>query len=427
MANNIVLTPKIFLRLALMDLGGALNVVKNMSTSVSEEFGKKDYKIGDTAQVRKPYRFVAGDGIGWDPQPVVDQVTPVKVSQVAHVHYMWDSVERTLDMREAMRLYTKPVAMAMGAKINSTGATFAANNALSSVGTPGTAPNSQATYLAAGDRLVELGLPNNEPLDLIINRRMSSAFVNGTVTYYNPVGTIGGQFEKGQIADNSLGYTIKRDQTINTHTNGTFSGSIVVSGANQTADGGNNATMSLTISGLTGTLKQGDRFVIGSSTSATVGGVNSVHPQTRLSTGVQQSFTLVQDSAANPTSIVVSPAITPANLSGPVGNNQYANVDGPAVDQAIITMVGTTGLTNIYQGLLMHENAFAFVNVPLWQPEKRGVLASESEQDPETKLAMSYLEYLDGDNRQSKTRFDSLYDFASLYKEMACVIQAGQL
>ena len=425
MANNIILTPKIFLRLALMDLGGSLKVVKNMSTSVSEEFGKKDYKIGDTAQVRKPYRFIAGSGIGWDPQPVVDQVTPVQVKQVAHVHYMWDSVERTLDMREAQKLYTKPVAMAMGAQINATGATFAANNALSSVGTPGTAPNSQATYLAAGDRLVELGLPDNEELDLIINRRMSTAFVNGTVTYYNPTGAISQQFEKGEM-QNGLGYRIMRDQTINTHTNGTFSGSIVVSGANQTADGGNNATMSLTISGLTGTLKQGDRFTIGSSTSATVGGVNSVHPQTRLSTGVQQCFTLVQDSAANPTSIVVSPAITPANLTGPVGGNQYANVDSSPVDQAIITMIGTTGLTNIYQGLLMHENAFAFVNVPLWQPEKRGVLASESEQDPETGLAMSYLEYLDGDNRQSKTRFDSLYDFANLYKEMACVIQAGQ-
>ena len=63
MSNNVVLTPKVMARLTLMDLGGSLKVVKNFSTEVTQEFGKKEYKVGDTVQVRKPYRFVGGDGI----------------------------------------------------------------------------------------------------------------------------------------------------------------------------------------------------------------------------------------------------------------------------------------------------------------------------------------------------------------------------
>ncbi len=422
MSDNIVLTDKIHARLVLMDLGGSLKVARNMSTEVTPEFTKPNYKVGDTVQVRKPYRFVPGAGIGWQPQAIVDQVTPITVRQVANVHFVWDTVERTLSLRTAMKLYTRPVAMALGAGVNAGAATFAANNALSSVGTPGTPPTSQATYLAAGDRIVELGLPDEEALTLIVNRKMSTSFVNGTVAYYNPTGTIGGQFQKGHMLD-SMGYKVQRDQTINTRTNGTFSGTVLVKGE-QSAEGGNNATMTMNIDGITGTLQEGDRFIVGSSTSATVGGTESVHPQTRVSTGSQQVFTVRQaiTDTSGDMAVVVSPAATPATIGSP--GNQYANVNIALPDNGIITFIGTTGLTGITQGLLLHENAFAFVSVPMWNPEGKGVLSSEVETDPETGLSIAYVQYFDGDARSAKHRFDCLYDFGNLYREMACVIQA---
>ncbi len=424
MSNNVIFTPKVYAKLMLMDLGGSLHVARNMSTRITPEFGKKDYKIGDTVGFYKPLRFVAGSGIGWDPQPIQEVVNTIKVNQVSHVHYVMDSVERTLDIKEAMRLYTRPTALALASDINAKSATFAANNSLNSVGTPGSAPSSQATYLAAGDVLCELGLPEGEDLTLIINRKMSTAYVNGTVAYYNPAGTISKQYDKGVI-QNGLGYNIVRDQGINVRTNGTFSGSIVVNGANQTAAGGNNATMTLTISGITGTLKQGDRFTLGSATSATVGGVESIHPQTRVSTGRQQVFTVQQDSAANPTTIVVAPAITPFIAgSDNNANNQQANVNSAPVDQAIITMIGTTGLTGITQGLLLHDMSFAFVSVPMWNPPAQGVISANVETDEETGLSISQVCYFDGDARSAKWRFDCLWDNGNLYREMSCVIQS---
>jgi hypothetical protein len=424
MSNNVILTPKVMARLTLMGLGTKLKVCKNMSTQVTPEFAKKDYKIGDTVEVRKPYRFVGGDGIGWDPEPIVDQVTPISVKQVSKVHFLMDTVEKTLELREAMKLYSGPTSDSLAAKINSRAATFAGNNALSSVGTPGTAPTSEATYLAAGDNLIELGAPDDEAFNLIVNRRMSTAFVSGTKTLFNDTGAISRQWKKGEM-QSSLGYNVQFDQTINTRTNGTFSGTPLVNGANQTADGGNNATMTLNTDGWTSTtLNVGDRFTIGSASSATVGGVNSVHPQTRVSTGRQQVFTVVNQitDSSGTVNMVVFPAITPATLGTP--GNQYANVDSSPVDNAIITMIGTTALTGIQQGLLVQENAFAFVSVPMWNPPANGVIASERETDDETGLSISYVQYFDGDSRQAKHRFDCLYDFGVLYRELAVVIQA---
>jgi hypothetical protein len=427
LSNNVVLTPKVYGKLVLFDLGGNLSIASNMSNQLTPEFAKKEYKVGDTVGFYKPYRFSGGTGIDWEPEPLVDQVGTASVRQISKVHYQMGSVERTLDIREAMRLYSGPAGRTLANTINYQSAIYAANNALNSVGTPGVAPTSEATYLAAGDVICELGLPDNEELRLFINRKMSTAYVSGVKTLYNPTGAISKQWTKGEMQD-SLGMKVTRDQTIAMRTNGTFSGTPLVNGANQTAAGGNNATMTLNTDGWTSgqcTLNVGDRFTIGSASSATIGGVNSVHPQTRQSTGRQQVFTVtaqISDTTGT-INMVVAPAITPVTLGAPQGANQYANVDIAPVDNAIITMIGTTGLTNITQGLLMHESAFGFITVPLWNPTG-GVVAAEVIRDPETGLCMNLLKYIDGDAREEKTRFDCLWDNCSMYRELACVIQA---
>ena len=416
--NNIILTTRTFAGLVLFDLRSSLNVVKNMTRSIDKEFGKGEYKIGDNVQVRKPYRFVGGDGTDWDPEPLVDQVVQVNVSSVPHVHFAWDSIEKTLSLREAMKNYTRPTAIAMSSKINTNGATWAANNALNSVGTPGTAPSDETSYLTAGDILVELGLPPNEETVLIINRRMSSRYVSGTKGLYNPQGLIGTQWKEGKAGRDQLGTNIILDQTINTHTVGTYSGSPVLNGANQVADGGNNAQMTLVTNGWTSTsLKLGDKFTIGSSSSATVGGVNSTHPQTHQSTGRQQVFTVMADisDTAGAISMVIAPAITPTG--------QYQNVDSIPANGAIITVIGASGVV-AQQGLMMDEKAFAFITVPIHEPEAGMGTKVEQFTDPMTAVTISHLGYFDGDHALEKHKFQSLVGYGNLYREMAVVVQA---
>ncbi len=407
-------------RFALMGLGGKLNVVKNMSKAVTPEFAKKAMKIGSQVQVRKPYRFVGGEGMDFNPEPLVDQVTPIVVNQTPHVHFNWNIVEKTLSIREGMQLYGDPAGTALANKINAAGATFAANNALNSVGTPGTAPTSMAPYLSAGDVLVELGLPDGEDLTLIVNRRMSSAYINGVSGLFNDTGIVGSQMRSG-VMKSQLGYNVLRDQTINTHVNGTWTLVGLVNVANQVADGGNNATMTLNTDGWTSSgtsLKQGDKFVIGSATvAAGPDGVCSVHPQTRKTTQRQQVFTVENDisDTSGTVNMVVAPAITPSG--------QYQNVNISAVDNAIITMVGSSGATAT-QGLLMHEQAFAFVSVPLIQPPSGSGVLTAMETDDETGLSILYTQFTNGQDMVTGHRYDCLIGFGNMYRELATVIQA---
>lgn len=423
--TNIILTPKVMAGLVLFSLGNRLNIAKNMSRAITKEFAKPAYKIGDTVQIRKPYRFVGGEGLQFDPEPLVDQVIPLTVSTVKHVHFQWDIVQKTLSIREAMKLYGDPAGIALASQWNSAAATFAADNSLNSVGTPGTAPTSMATYLSAGDVLTEIGLPEGEDLNLVINRRMSSAYINGVSGLFNDQSLIGSQMRSG-VMKSQLGYNVLRDQTINTHTNGTWTTVGLVNVANQVADGGNNATMTLNTDGWTSggtSLKKGDKFIIGSDTSATVGGVESVYPQTRKSTLRQQVFTVEQDisDTTGTVNMVIAPAITPATNPGSAA--QYANVNIAAVDNAIITMIGSSGV-NATQGLLFHENAFAFVSVPMIEPPAGSGVVSKMVTDPDTGLSILYTQFTNGQNMVIGHRFDTLGTIGNMYREMSCVVQA---
>ena len=425
MANNVVLTPNIFAKLVLMNLGRDLYVCKNMNHDVSMEFAKKNNKIGASVMVRKPYRFTVSKGLTYQPQPVVDTQAPVTVGQVAQVAFDWNSVEKCLSVREADALYAVPAGIALASQINKEAATFCAQQAFNNVGTLGTAPTTQSTYLNAGDLLVAQGLPNEEQknLTLIINRKQSSAFVNGTVAYFNPQTVISQQLEKGEMVSRLMGYRIEQDQTINRHTTGVFAGVPLANQvADQTAAGGNNGTMSVILDGFTGgtsQLKKGDKLTFGSASSATVGGTNSLHPQTKVDTGYQQSFTVLADvtEVSGAMTVLVAPAATPVTVDA-----QYANVTIGIVNNAIVTVSSTSG-TPGDQGLLIHPQFAAFVSVPMEAPDPgEGAVVSQV-RDDETGISIRIIKAFDYINSRHINRMDVLYDFGVLYREMGVVIQ----
>jgi len=408
--NNVLLTPQILVRLILMNLGGYLAVARNMTKQYASEFAKPGAKVGDTVSVRKPQRFVPSVGLLYQPQALSNVKTTITVNDVTGVHYEWDSVEKTLSLQDANEMYGKPAAIAMAHNVNARAAQFAAQNTFNAVGTPGTTPTLLDTYLSAGDKIVELGLPPEELLTCIVNRKMSSQFVVGQKTLFNPAGAIGGTIKDGGIAegvDNLLGYKWVRDQTIYTQLGGAQGGTPQVSGAGQGTSNGNNDTMSLNVKNLSSTVwNVGDRF--------TIAGIYSVHPQTRQSTGdLQQFVVLAPFSAASTGSVTIAPGITPSG--------QYQNVTASPADATAITLLGAASFSSP-QGLLMHKNSYAFVSIPLDTPKGPGVISSHEEEDPETGLRASFVSFFDGVHRVEGNRLDMLDGFGVLYREMCCVI-----
>lgn len=419
--NNSILTPKIFAKLVLMNLGGSLHVCRNMSHQVTREFAQKGNKVGATVQVRRPYRFTVATGLDYQPQPLVDTTLPVTVARTAQVSYDWDSVEGALSIREAQELYAKPAGLALASNINAAAAQFVGDNLWNNTGTPGTAPTGPTSYLNAGDLIVAQGLPEEEELNLILNRRMSTAFVTGTQTLFNPTGQVSSQAKQGRIVDETMGYEIHRDETINKHTNGTWTTVGLVNAANQTADGGNNGTIDLVTKSWDNSAAPGvgDKFSIGSASDATAvsGGVQSVHPQTRVGTGYQQQFTILAIKSANDGSgnitLTVAPAITPYG--------QYQNVDAAPVANAKILMAGASGAVGT-EALLLHKDAMAFVSVPMLSPGPGEGAVVANETDPETGISLQLIKAFDSFHRVHIHRIDVLYDFARMYAEMGAVI-----
>lgn len=418
MANNVIFTPQVFTRTVLMNLGGYLAVCRNMSKEYSKEFAKAGAKVGDTISVFKPQRFQATTGLLYQPQPLTNIKTTVTVGDVTNVHFEWDSIEKTLSLDDIQEKYAKPAAIALAHQINANAAQFVAQNTFNAVGTPGTTPTVIDTYLAAGDKIVQLGLPPNEELTCIVNRKFSSQFVIGNKTLFNPAGMISGMIQKGGIADDgykadpTLGYRWERDQTIYTQTIGAQGGTPLIKGSNQTTANGNNDTMTLVTKGWsnsTNVLGVGDRF--------TVAGIFSVHPQTRQSTGDLQQFVVLASATSDGSgncSVLVAPGITPSG--------QYQNVTASPADGTAITVLGAAS-TASPQALLLHKNAYAFVSVPLDDPKSgKGVEEAYQEMDPETGITLSFVRFFDGVNRVHGNRFDILTGFATLYREMACVI-----
>lgn len=425
---NIIVTPLVYTRGVLMNLGGYLNVARNMSSEYRSKFGSQAQKIGATFQVRKPQRFEGTVNIHYTPETLKNIYSTITVDKTFGIHFDWSSIEKTLSISDAQEKYFKPAAIRIAHKINADAADFAFFNCFNTIGTPGvvpgagsaTVPELLAVYLGAGDKLVEQGLPENEELNCIISRKMSSIFVGRVSSLFTPTEVIGGQYKKGWVDPSGLGYRWFKDQGLHVHTAGTLADTGNTSAIASITAGseGNNGYQTVGLDGLDSgaTIKKGDHF--------TVAGRYSIHPQYKTSTGQLQQFKVMADATVagdGTVTLTVFPQMT--------HEGQYQNIDSAvAVDDIVLFNEGTSGNHDLYggvvsrAGLLLHKNAFAFCSVPLEGPEKNMGAIVEQETDPDTGIVMRFTRSWDGVESREINRIDTLYGFGYLYRELCCAI-----
>ena len=414
---NVHVTPQLIAKMIAVYVGEDVGKAffTNVSNRLLPEYQGKTNKPGATVRFRKPFRQVASNSLAWNPQPLTDQIGTCTVNNIASVQNQWDIVEQTLEVEEVMEYYVRPAGNALRGEIATQLANFCVQNAQGAVGSPGTAATGPLTYLQAGDVLVEQGMPEQKP-NLVMNRRMSTAFVDGTKTLFNPAGTIGGQFDRGRIAGDTLGYNIFQDQATPVVTNGVFAGTPLVNGGSQAGTNGSNGTQSLITDGWSSTsLNKYTKFVIGSASSATVGGVESVHPVLKTSSGRQQVCSVVNDisDTSGDMTVVISPALT---LTGAM-----QNVNSIPVDNAIITVLGTTGATQT-MGIVMAKDSFGFLSVPL--AELYDGVKCITATDPKSGFSVMQSRWGDGQNMQNNMRYDCLFAPYAQFPELSVVTYA---
>ncbi|CAB4219240.1 Major capsid protein Gp5, partial [uncultured Caudovirales phage] len=352
MANSL-LTIDMITRKSLEILENSLVISRNVNKEYDDSFAVEGAKIGSTLRIRLPDRALVTDGAALQVQDDNEQYTTLAVSTQKHIGINFTSAELTMQLDDFAERVLKPRISQLAASVDNDVAN-AYKSIYSSVGTPGTTPATSLVLLQAGQKLNEYATPMN-PRYATVNPAANAGLVEGMKGFFNPTGTISSQFKSGMMGENVLGFDeVNMSQSIVTHTTGSLPTSPIVSSSTPPTTQGA-ATLDITYSSATRTIKQGDIF--------TIANVYSVNPQTRQSTGSLQQFVVTADQTLTSTSatIAISPAIYTAT-------NALATVDSFPAASAVITFLGSA--STVYpQNLVYHKNAITLATADLLLPQ----------------------------------------------------------
>ena len=151
------------------------------------------------------------------------------------------------------------------------------------------------TWLAAGAVLDQNGAPRNDRF-IVLDPLTQARTVTSLMGLFNPQGKISGQYTRGTITTDTLGFDWGMDQTVQMHTTGAYGVLPTVTTANQTGS-------SINVTALAGPLAQGDIIAFA--------GVNSVNRVTNQSNNTPAQFSVTAPVLAGATAIPIYPPLTP--------------------------------------------------------------------------------------------------------------------
>ncbi len=358
-----------------------------------DDFNNSGYKIGDTLQVRRQNNFVIGDGSTAVPQSIIETVENITVAHQYHALIAYTIQDLSLRIEDFSRLFIQPAIQNIISQMELDICKMAESTLYFHTGTAGTPINSFSTVDLAGAKLLEQGVNISSDAYLAMTVRDGSSLKSALLGNFTPV------FNEDIVRQSAIGhlsyFDVFQSQNIVNHIGGAgprlhqadtllvngavSSGSIIVM---------NGATVSVTNYFLPGDL-------------ISIGGVYSVNPLSRASTGQDMQFVVTapasSDSSGN-ISISVSPVII-SDTGSPL-----QNVSNPIPDDAVVTMVGSHNVNVAYP-----SRALDIVCPPLY---KLQVPYSSVSIDSETGLSLAVTQTGDILGYQNYMRIDILCGFA---------------
>ena len=407
MANTLV-TPTWYTKEVARSLVNTLKFAANVNRSYDDQYVQAGAKIGYTVNARLPQRFQVTEGQALQIQGINDQYVPITLTHQKNVAFSFSSAQMTMEVDAVRTRYVNPAAIALGNIVDYDGLTTVYKDVYQAVGTPGTVPNSNLTYLQGGARLTNSSVPSEGRLAILDPVSMVT-IANANLALFNPAAQVSEQYRSGQFAARALGFdSWYEDQNVAKHVTGSFTASTpLVNGASQT---GSSLVTDGFASGAT-TLKKGDIF--------TVAGVFQVNQVSYASTGQLQQFVVTADvsDTAGALTIPISPSI--------ITSGQLQTVTNSPADNAVITVLGATSATagtltatTTPQSLLYHPDAFALVMADLHKPSS-GV-ETTTVRSKELGISIRMVQQYQIGSDQEPARMDILYGWATLRPQLAC-------
>ena len=392
-ATNTLITPNMLTAKTLAILHQKLNFVGSINKEYDDSFAQSGAKIGQSLRIRIPNQYtIRSNTMTLNPQNTVEQFATLTVSNVSGVDMAFSTTDLTMSMDRFTERYIEPAAAIIAADIESKSlGTF--NQVYNQVNGQGAAQTFKNVLLSRKMLLDNLA-PQSKQWQIRINTQDNVDMVDSLKGLFQQSTQIARQYTDG-VMGTTAGYEWAENTHLSTYTRGAGTGAYTVNSL---------TTNQLVVQAGTGASNIGDVF--------TVAGVNRVHPETKLSTGVPQQFVNLSANAGGAATWTISPT--------PVATGALQNVTALPASGNAITFAGTLS-TAIGISLAYHPDFATFASADLEMP--RGVdMASRAQQDG---ISIRLIRQYDINNDFLPTRLDVLWGISVLRPQLAVRLAAN--
>ncbi len=390
MANSL-LTPTAVTREALRILHQKLNFVGSINRQYDDSFAKSGAKIGDTLKIRLPNQYTVRTGKTIDTQDTPEDSTSLQVATQKGVDVNFSSAELTLSLDDFSSRILEPAMAVLAANIE-----YDAMSMFKDVYNAQWTSGSAITYndVLSGRVRIQGGLAPLTDRTANLNSQDMADLVKDTKTLFNDQAQVGKQYREGYMG-RAAGYDFVENTLWPGYTRGAANTSYVVN----TSTGITSGSATLAVTAGTGAMNKGDVF--------TIAGVNSVHPETKVDTGILQQFVVAADYAGGAGNVTIAP--TPITS----GAKQNVVINSAGSGKAM-TFAGTASGQDS-TSLLYQKDAFTFATADLVMPN--GVdFARREVMDG---ISMRIVRQYDINNDNLPCRIDVLYGYKTLRAQHA--------
>lgn len=385
---NTLLTPTAVTRKALRILHQKCRFIGGVNRQYDDSFAKSGAKIGDSLKIRLPNQYVVRSGPTLSTQDTTETSTTLQIATQKGVDLNFTSVDLTLSLDDFSERILEPACAVLAAAMEADALNMR-KDVYQQVNNAGSAATF-AKLLAGRKLMVDSLTPQDDNWTALINTQDNVDMVDALKGLFHDSTAVKQQYRDGMMG-RTAGYDFFEHTMLGKQLRGAGNGSYLSNGATQTG-----ATIGVDTG--TGAINAGE--------IVTFAGVYSVHPETKVSTGVLQQFVVTADYAGGNGNLSIAPDI--------VASGATQNVSNSIADNSAMTIAGTAS-TPYGQSLLFHKDAFCFATADLVMPQGVDFSARENYDGISIRIVRQY----DINNDKFPCRLDVLYGYKTLRAQMA--------
>jgi hypothetical protein len=376
-----------------------------------EQYFEERVPIGTTLNIKRPWKPKGRQGQAFQPEPIVQTTVPLTISYWRGGDFIYNDTDEALflDMDRFHEDYSRPMGIMIANQIDADLLAYMQITTPNFVGTPGTLPTATSVYNSARTNLNKLLCPDMDRR-VIWTSDYEQNMVGQGQTIFNPSKEIGLQYLTGVVGEYA-GFTFMRDEQIPAFTVGTYAGTPVI-------DGGNQSGTTLNLRGFNSsstTLGPGDRFVINGIFKVNPSGLRTAY------TGSASLMQFVVTQTVSDSSGALSAQIYPPLIP----SGQFQNCSASPTDGTGITIQGASAST-CNTAFAFGKEAYTAAFIKLHKPSN---VEAEVMGGAEAGAPGIYIRSLrqwqsSGPYAGYETeRMDVIYGFAAQYADyMSCVV-----